>query len=77
MTEKDFDDMMIEQTKCDWILEAVIDSVTKVMLTDGKSTIIAARLEVGEDRDIEYWCPKTYRQIEVPSCFVEEGIIGL
>ena len=77
MTEKDFDAMMIEQTECDWILEAVIDSATKVMLTDGKSTKIAARLEVGEDRNIEYWCPNTYRQIEVPSCFVEDGIIGL
>lgn len=51
--------------------EYMIDNSPRVTLDNGEKTIKAARVEVGGDRNVEYWCPETYGRIDVPSCFVE------
>ena len=71
---KDFGDEMSAQV--DEHHEWIIDNAPRVILTDGKRTIIAAKIEVGEDRIVEYWCPEEYCLIDVPKDFVASDLLA-
>ena len=62
---KDFGEQMAEQTEQEhqWL----IDDAPRVVLTDGKHLMVVAKL--GEN---DYWCPESYRELEIPEGFVEE-----
>lgn len=57
---------------CDKQHELIIDNAPLVRLTDGKSVIVAKRVEIGEDKIESYWCPETYTELKVPKEFKED-----